>query len=134
MSFKCSLCEQDIQPGESMVSDEKMCLAHESCVKRGKTIDPPTVIDVKVEPCVMPSRVSFCAECQKPGISRCPACLALVHQSYGHDGGPACSVLHEAKCEGARLSRVIVKKEVVEGKPTNGVHHAKPSGKKRARK
>jgi hypothetical protein len=34
MPFKCALCELEIQVGEPMLSDEKMNLAHESCVKR----------------------------------------------------------------------------------------------------
>jgi len=119
MPFTCAVCGFDIQVGESMLSDDKMNLAHESCVKRGRSIDPPTVVEIAtkisspglgnptavVEPCLLPSASKVCVSCQKSAISMCPACNAYVHQNYGYDGGTACSTIHEAKCDGARNSR-----------------------------
>jgi hypothetical protein len=119
MPFTCAVCGFDIQVGESMLSDDKMNLAHESCVKHGRSIDPPTVVEIAtkvsgpgpgnptavVEPCLLPSASKVCVSCQKSAISMCPACNAYVHQNYGYDGGTACSTIHEAKCDGARRSR-----------------------------
>ncbi len=127
MPFKCALCELDIQVGEPMLADEKMNLAHEVCVKKGKSIDPPSAIVVQakvggpgfgnktaiIEPCLLPSAPKVCAECQKTAISMCPHCKVYVHQNYGYDGGIACSTIHEGKCHGARTSRELTKKPLL---------------------
>jgi hypothetical protein len=130
MPFKCSLCELDIRVGEPMLSDEKMNLAHEACVRRGRAIDPPTTIDVTTkisgsgfgnptavvspavpihEPCLLPSAPKVCIECKKSAISMCPSCNEYVHQDYGYNGAN-CSGRHEGRCEGARQSRSPKKK------------------------
>lgn len=125
MPFTCAICSLDIQVGEPMLSDDRMNLAHKACVDRlvqdpaHPSISIPSVYLVPPPPpapppspsvapdsCVPSSRVRFCSECGKPCISMCPApCLMYVHQSYGYDGGPACSSLHEGRCEVARRSR-----------------------------
>jgi hypothetical protein len=117
MSFKCALCELDIQVGEPMLSDERMNLAHESCVRR-KQNDPGSSVVVVSSPsppstltltspdaCVPSARPPVCVECDGPAISMCPVCLRRVHQNYGYDGKKPCSLIHEAKCPGAREAR-----------------------------
>jgi len=121
MPFKCSICELDIQVGEELLADEKMDLAHKTCVNRmlrdpGSAVVIPSVTvppppprppspPTAPEPCVPSRAPSVCVECDRPCIAICPYCQKRVHQSYGYDGGPACSALHEAKCPGARDSR-----------------------------
>jgi hypothetical protein len=111
---------------------------------------PPIDVNVKVsgsgfgnstasiEPCLMPHKASVCSECGDRCIGMCPACLKYVCQSYGWNG-KSCSLLHEAKCAGARESRSLGEKppilrvvEIIE-KSRNGKHKAmKP--KKRVRR
>jgi hypothetical protein len=122
MPFTCAICSLDIQVGEPILSDEKMNLAHKTCVER--LIKEPAHPSINVPqaqlapsspilpiPCppapdaCVPSRApAVCVECQKPAISMCPYCLKYVHQSFGY-GGPACSLSHESHCLGALESR-----------------------------
>jgi hypothetical protein len=44
MPFKCSLCELDIQVGEPILADERMNLAHQSCVERKQRTPGSTVV------------------------------------------------------------------------------------------
>lgn len=153
MPFKCSLCELDIQIGEPMLADEKMNLAHESCAKRNRSIDPPTVVEVVtkvsgpgfgnptavIEPCLLPSAPKICSECQQSAISICPSCYAYVHQDFGY-AGLNCSGRHEGKCSGARESRtlarttVVAKIEKIIGVYRNGKHVTPKAKKGRARR
>ncbi len=64
------------------------------------------------EPHLMPPPPKICSECQKSCIAMCPHCKLFVHQDYGYSG-ENCSGRHEGKCEGARLSREVAKKEVI---------------------
>jgi len=124
MPFTCAICSMEIQVGESMLSDDKMNLAHERCVRRETQLPrvahlpsvtvsppppaPPPPLPAAPDSCVPTSSLRFCSECGKPCISMCPApCLMYVHQNFGYDGGTACSTLHEGKCETARRSREL---------------------------
>lgn len=118
MPFRCSICELDIQVGESMLADATMNLAHESCVRRkqdnpGSSVvvisspAPPSTLTLTSPDACVPSRApAVCVECGKHAISMCPACGVYVHQSFGYNG-PACSLSHEQKCYGAKVSRDI---------------------------
>ncbi len=129
MPFTCAICSMDIQITEPMLSDDKMNLAHKSCVDRmiakskhgvrdifiGPVASPsppppapPPPLPAAPDSCVPTSSLRFCSECGKPCISMCPApCLMYVHQNFGYDGGTACSTLHEGKCGTARRSREL---------------------------
>lgn len=145
MPFSCAICAIEIQVGEPMLSDEKMNLAHESCVKKATKVQIPTVIVVKtkvsgpgighpgaiVEPCLLPKAPSVCVECRKPAIAMCPGCHQYVHQDFGYNGSN-CSGRHEGGCEGARQSRVrsaipVVREVIVDTslKSRNGKHSKK---------
>jgi hypothetical protein len=50
-------------------------------------------------PPVLPAKL--CIVCEKACISMCPACRRYVCHSYGQLG-PACSLVHEQTCNGAK--------------------------------
>lgn len=136
MPFTCSICMLEIAVGVPMMTDEKMDVAHTSCIDKmlkdpvSSSISIPSVKLASPPPPAPPSpplafvrtdappsqlhhvrEIHGCAECQKPAISMCPACGTYVHQGYGYDGAN-CSGRHEGKCDGARESRNRVKPPV----------------------
>lgn len=68
----------------------------------------------------MSTELKVCTECEKYAISHCPYCFKLVHQSFDWEG--SCGLSHEAKCEGARLSREPVKIKQIILKPTMPIY------------
>jgi hypothetical protein len=128
MKFVCVLCERAVSVGEPMLPNESGEVAHQSCVESRSEIRmaPPgngtvtvslpsvTVPFPKVDPTPTscsapypstsaPPPPKACVVCRKPCIGACPACGALVCQTYGYER--SCGVTHEGDCSGARASR-----------------------------
>jgi hypothetical protein len=117
MPFTCVFCSTDITVGDLMVSDDKMNIAHQSCIvklSKDSAINVPPVCVKPLPPhrepegFLPPSPPRVCSECSEPCIAMCPVCRALVCQAFGWNGR-TCSLRHEARCAGARESRTSLK-------------------------
>ncbi len=162
MPFICSLCGIEIAVGEAMIPNIRDEVAHDRCVQNegllrqpeapSDIILPPPPPAPPPPPLVVapdfhaPSRSKICAICEAECISACPYCMTMVCHTYGWNG-KSCSLIHEAKCAGARESREPLKKPLAlkpmevfydamviasgVNKNSNGKHQSKPRRKKK---
>jgi hypothetical protein len=149
MPFTCAICSVEILVGEAMLPDERMNVAHQTCVDRliknpaHPSISVPTVLLTPPPPappppsgdvCIPPAS-NLCVECEKPCGPFCPYCGKRVHNGYGWNN-ETCSLIHERHCRGAREARDSTMypdqpEKIVPSPRRNGRHVAIPFRKKR---